>query len=57
VLVVMPAEGVMLEACLRHDPRAGTQGHTSHLIPEFWVPDVSLTRNSGMTGPLEKFHT
>jgi hypothetical protein len=32
----MPAEGV--------SPRAGTQGP---IRP--WVPDISLTRNSGMT--------
>ena len=35
-LIVMPAEGV--------SPRAGTQGA---IHP--WVPDISLTRNSGMT--------
>ena len=40
--LVIPAEGV--------SPRAGTQGNgmiVRLLSP--WVPDISLTRNSGMT--------
>jgi len=39
----------MPEACFQHDARrAGTQGPQAVRLPP-WVPDISLTRNSGMT--------
>ncbi len=30
-------------------PRAGTQGDKHRLVLQSWVPDIALTRNSGMT--------
>jgi len=40
----MPGEGA--------SPRPGTQGHTWRVRDaRLWVPDIALTRNSGMTPP------
>ena len=30
-------------------PRAGTQSYRLRRIPQPWVPDIALTRNSGIT--------
>jgi hypothetical protein len=39
--VVIPASDV--------SPRAGTQGHNLRPFVQLWIPDIALTRNSGMT--------
>ena len=39
--VVIPASDV--------SPRAGTQGYKYRRVPQSWVPDIALARNSGMT--------